>query len=240
MQYTQQQILEYMRCSEDPIYFIEKYIKLHTPVGITPFALYPYQKKYLHAVHNADNTPLLGAFARQMGMTSMMCAYSLWKAIFREQTKTLIIGFSQVHIQSVMSLFYSMHDLLPKWLQSEMIQRTKFVCTLENRSSVQVQTASLNSGRGMTNVWIDEPAQVFKSKEAHGMLASIVPCLSASGGSLILAGSGPDVLPLAKHFSYCNIFRAGWRAVPGRGEAWAEHQIAVLGKERFRKEYELD
>ena len=150
MQYTQQQILEYMRCSEDPIYFIEKYIKLHTPDGITPFALYPYQKKYLHAVHNADNTPLIGAFGRQMGMTTMMCAYTLWESLFKSNTSTMIVGFSQVHVQEVLSRLYAMNDALPSWMQLKMLQRNKFGCQFENGSRITMQVASRNTGRGMS------------------------------------------------------------------------------------------
>jgi len=243
MQYTQQQILELIKCSEDPIYFIEKYVKVAHPIhGMSSITWHPFQKRYLHTVHTADNTPLVGAFGRQMGMTTMMCAYTLWEMLFKSNTNTMIVGFSQFHIQQVMSRLYAMHDALPSWMQLAMQVRNKFGCQFKNGAHLTTQVASRNAGRGMTlgRLWIDEPAQVFKKTEAYEMLASLVPCLHTSGGSLILAGSGRETLPLAKLFSHCNIFRADWRAVPDRDRAWADHMIAMLGEAQFKREYELD
>lgn len=243
MQYTQQQILELVMCSEDPIYFIEKYVKIQHPVhGATPVKWHPYQKRYLRTVHSADSTPLIGAFGRQMGMTTMMCAYTLWESLFKSNTSTMIVGFSQVHVQEVLSRLYAMNDALPSWMQLKMLQRNKFGCQFENGSRITMQVASRNTGRGMSlnRLWIDEPAQVFRKTEAHEMLTSLVPCLHATGGSFILAGSGRETLALAKLFSYCNIFRADWRAVPDRDQAWANHMVEVMGEAQFKREYELD
>ena len=45
-QWTQESILEYKRCMDDPIYFAEQYIKvISLDEGLVPFHLYPYQKE---------------------------------------------------------------------------------------------------------------------------------------------------------------------------------------------------
>ena len=45
-QFTRDEILEYKRCMDDPIYFAQKYVKIISlDDGLVPFSLYPYQEK---------------------------------------------------------------------------------------------------------------------------------------------------------------------------------------------------
>mgnify|MGYP003666317350 FL=1 len=45
IQFTEDQVKEYIKCSQDPIYFIQKYIKVVSlDEGLVPFNLYDYQK----------------------------------------------------------------------------------------------------------------------------------------------------------------------------------------------------
>lgn len=64
--FTPEQIQEYVKCAEDPIYFIENYVKIisldHGPVL---FNLYPYQRRIIQSVHN--NRKILSRLSRQSG-----------------------------------------------------------------------------------------------------------------------------------------------------------------------------
>jgi len=43
--FTQDQILEFVRCKEDPVYFAKRYIKIVSlDEGLVPFNLYPFKK----------------------------------------------------------------------------------------------------------------------------------------------------------------------------------------------------
>lgn len=54
IQYTEEQIKEYIKCSTDPIYFIENYAKIVSlDEGIVPFILYDYQKRLLNTIHES-------------------------------------------------------------------------------------------------------------------------------------------------------------------------------------------
>ena len=45
-EFTPEQIKEYMKCAEDPIYFAENYIKIvHVDRGFVPFEMYDYQRE---------------------------------------------------------------------------------------------------------------------------------------------------------------------------------------------------
>lgn len=64
--YSQEQVQEYIRCSQDPIYFIEKYIQVNTiDKGLVPLNLRPYQKNIVESVHNNRHSVILSG--RQSG-----------------------------------------------------------------------------------------------------------------------------------------------------------------------------
>ena len=48
VEFTKEQIQEYQKCMDDPVYFISNYVKVTHPVrGLVPFKLYPFQKRIL-------------------------------------------------------------------------------------------------------------------------------------------------------------------------------------------------
>ena len=53
IEFTKDQVQEYMKCAQDPIYFIKKYVKVVSlDEGLVPFNLYDYQEEIVDAVHN--------------------------------------------------------------------------------------------------------------------------------------------------------------------------------------------
>ncbi len=76
LQYTKEQVEEYMKCKEDPVYFVENYVKVvHVDRGLVPFIPYDYQVEFIRAMH--ENRKVLLATARQVGKCfcykSMVC-----------------------------------------------------------------------------------------------------------------------------------------------------------------------
>jgi len=64
--WTEEQIKEFLKCSEDPIYFSEKYIKIvHVDHGFIPIKLYDYQKEIIEKITN--NRKLVTTASRQCG-----------------------------------------------------------------------------------------------------------------------------------------------------------------------------
>jgi hypothetical protein len=64
--FTPEQVQEYIKCSQDPIYFIKTYIKIISlDRGLIPFELYDYQAKFITALH--ENRRIIGMFPRQHG-----------------------------------------------------------------------------------------------------------------------------------------------------------------------------
>ena len=48
VEFTEEQLAEYIRCQQDPIYFIEQYVQIvHVDKGLIPFEMYPFQKNMI-------------------------------------------------------------------------------------------------------------------------------------------------------------------------------------------------
>jgi len=66
IEWSEDLIKEYIRCSNDPIYFAKKYIKIvHVDKGLVPFEMYDYQKNIVEKINNNRRVAVLTA--RQSG-----------------------------------------------------------------------------------------------------------------------------------------------------------------------------
>ena len=49
IEFTQEQVLEFVKCQEDPVYFAKNYVKIVTlDKGLQPFKLYDFQEKLVN------------------------------------------------------------------------------------------------------------------------------------------------------------------------------------------------
>ena len=81
--FTKEQLEEFVRCSEDPIYFIENYCKIVTlDRGLQAFKLYDCQKLKVDFIMNNRKTILMEG--RQQGKTITSAACILHYTIFQD------------------------------------------------------------------------------------------------------------------------------------------------------------
>ena len=90
--FTKEQVEEYVKCAADPVYFAKKYVKVVTlDKGITPFNLYPYQEKLVNLLSN--NRFVIGKIGRQSGKTTTVgCCYLLHKVLFNQNMSVAILA----------------------------------------------------------------------------------------------------------------------------------------------------
>ena len=82
---------EMMKCGEDPKYFIKKYIKISHPTkGLIKFDLFPFQEECLDAF--VDHKKIIINKSRQLGLSTLAAAYSLWMALFHRERNVLVIA----------------------------------------------------------------------------------------------------------------------------------------------------
>ena len=52
-EFTKEQIEEYQKCSNDPLYFMENYVRIVSlDEGLVPFKMYDFQKKIVQTIHD--------------------------------------------------------------------------------------------------------------------------------------------------------------------------------------------
>ena len=79
-EWSEEKILEYKKCTDDPAYFIQKYVKIISlDEGLVPFKLYEYQDKLINHFH--DNRFNIVLACRQSGISITTCAYLLWYSL---------------------------------------------------------------------------------------------------------------------------------------------------------------
>src|ERR1017187_8147590 len=89
--WTPELIAEYMRCGQDPIYFIETYVKIiNLDEGLVPFILRDYQKEMIESAVNNRFTII--ATARQVGKSTTMTAYLLWYILFNANKTVALLA----------------------------------------------------------------------------------------------------------------------------------------------------
>lgn len=246
--FTKEQVEEFIKCSQDPIYFIKKYIKIVTlDHGVQPFTLYPYQEKLINSLWK--NRFSLGVWARQMGKTTTVAAFIIWFAIFTDHKTIGILANKASMAREILHRIQFAYELLPLWLQQGVKEWNKGSIELENGSVIFTAATSSSAARGRTIdfLLLDEFA-FLSTNIADDFFASVYPTISSGKSSKMAIISTPNGL---NHFhkmvkeaeagvnSY-HLQKATWREVPGRDEKWAQENRAILGELKFRQEMECE
>lgn len=245
IEYTPEQIKEYMKCAEDPIYFAENYIKIvHVDKGFIPFEMYDYQKEITEKITNNRRVAVLTA--RQSGKTTTATAVILHYILFNEYKTVAILANKGDAAREVLSRVQLAYEALPKWMQQGIEEWNKGNISLENGCKIYAGTTTSSAirGKSISFLYLDEVAFIEGFDE---FFASVYPTISAGESTKLLMTSTPNGL---NHFwKTCKGAREGtngyqyvevmWNDVPGRDDKWKQETLEALDydEEKFRQEY---
>lgn len=244
LSYTEDQIKEYLKCADDPIYFINNYCKIVTlDHGLQPFKLYPCQINKIKVIH--ENRKVILMEGRQQGKTTTSAAYILWYTLFQSNKTVAILANKAAAAREVLSRYQLMYEHLPKWLQQGVTTWNKGDIELENGSIVftAATTASGIRGKSVNLLYVDETA-IIPNTVAEQFFTSVYPTISAGTTTKILLSSTPLGY---NHFwkfwndaengrnGFVNLF-IPYSEIPGRDAKWAEEQRKLLGEVKFNQE----
>jgi len=243
--FTEHQVQEYAKCSQDPIYFLENYGKIvAVGKGVVPFKLFVYQKRMIHAILN--NRKIIGKIGRQMGKSQIVAGYFAWFVLFGgKNTHSAILANKMAVAKEIFSRVQFIIENCPKWLQQGVAEWNKTSLTLENGSTVFCSATSPSAIRGFSldAIFCDEFAHL-SSNLADEFIASVFPTISSSDTAKLIIVSTPKGL---NHFAKIYIdaesgkngfakVNAEWYENPGRDQAWLDNQRAELGELKFQQE----
>ena len=247
VQYTQEQIDEYIKCAKDPVYFT-KYIKIITlDEGLTQFKLYDFQKEMIQTFH--DNRFVITKCPRQVGKTTTTIAYLLWVVLFQDSQNIAILANRGQTARDILAKLQLAYENLPQWLQQGVVTWNKGYIELENGSKITASSTSSSAARsGSFNiVFLDEFAFV-PTNIAYEFFTSVYPVITAGTKTKIIIVSTPNGMNLFykiwtdainKRNNYTP-FEIHWSMVPGRDEKWKEETIKNTSDHQFRQEFETE
>ena len=147
IQWTPENIQEFIRCRDDPIYFAEKYIKIvHVDHGFIPIDLYEYQKEIITKITN--NRRVTVVTSRQAGKTTTAAIVILHYILFNEHKTVALLAHKGDASREILDRIKLAFEALPDWLQSGVITWNKGSIQLENGCKVIAAATTSSSIRG--------------------------------------------------------------------------------------------
>jgi hypothetical protein len=245
IQFTEEQIIEFLRCKEDPVYFAKKYIKIvNVDDGLVQFEMWPFQERLVKNFHK--NRFNICKMPRQVGKTTTVVSYLLHYIVFNDNVNVGILANKASTSREILSRLQLSYENLPKWMQQGIVSWNKGSLELENGSKIIAASTSASAVRGMSFniIFLDEFAFV-PNHIADDFFASVYPTISSGKSTKVIIVSTPKGM---NHFyrmwhdaernkSQFVATEVHWSEVPGRDEEWKAQTIANTSEEQFRAEH---
>jgi len=248
IEYTQEQIDEYVKCSKDPVYFAENYVYIiNVDHGLMKFKMWNFQKEMIKIYH--ENRFSITKCPRQVGKTTTSVAYLLWLTLFTDTQNVAILANKGSLARDILGKYQLAYENLPTFLQQGVLVWNKGNVELENGSKIIAASTSSSAIRGgaFNLVFLDEFAFV-PNNIAEEFFNSVYPVISSGKTSKIIIVSTPNGMNLFyklwmdainKKNNY-KTFEIHWSMVPGRDEVWKEETIRNTSERQFRQEFETE
>ena len=236
---------EYKKCLVDPIYFMKKYVKIQHPIrGTVNFDLYEFQEKTLTDLVEHDFNIILKS--RQMGISTLTAAYSLWLMVFHKDKNVLCISINQETSKEIVTRVRFANDNLPSWLKVKEQEDNRLSLRLTNGSQIKAVSSAGTSGRSsaLSLLIIDEAAFIDNIAE---IWLSAQYTLSTGGRAIMLStpnGVGNFfhqtwIKAEAKEHEF-NTIRLPWHLHPERDQSWRDKQTELSGVKGAAQECDCD
>jgi hypothetical protein len=245
IQFTEEQIIEFLNCKDNPVYFAKKYIKIvNVDDGLVGFDMWPFQEKLVDNFHK--NRFNICKMPRQVGKTTTVVSYLLHYILFNDNVNVGILANKATTSREILGRLQLSYENLPKWLQQGVIVWNRGSLELENGSKIIAASTSASAVRGMSFniIFLDEFAFV-PNHIADDFFASVYPTISSGKKSKVIIVSTPKGMnhfyrmwhDAERHKSEFVATEVHWSEVPGRDEQWKATTISNTSEEQFRAEH---
>ena len=247
-EFTKKQVAEYMKCAQDPVYFIRQYIKIVSlDEGVIPFDMYDFQEGMVEKFH--EHRFNICKLPRQSGKSTIVTAYLLWYVLFNANVNVAILANKAPTAREMLGRLQLSYENLPKWMQQGIVGWNKGSLELENGSKILASSTSASAVRGMSFnvIFLDEFAFV-PNHIAEQFFASVYPTISSGKSTKVIIISTPhgmnqfyklwhDAERNANNYVATEVH---WSQVPGRDDKWKQQTIENTSEAQFRVEFECE
>lgn len=244
---TKEEIDDYLRCREDPVYFASKCF-LMTPEGLKACKLRDYQIEYLEALKENNFTILLSC--RQAGKSTTTAIFCLWSILFNTDMAGLILSKSGPAGVDLLSKTKDMYLNLPYYLKAGTMKWNQHEIGFDNNSSIRTEAFSPTAGLGNTiNFLILDEFAWCPPNDVELFYQNVIPTVTTMPNAHVAIMSTQNGFNLfyklykgaieKKNIYYP--FKWDWWQVPQynpdtrewekRTEEWKKKMIGILGSE---------
>ncbi len=248
IEYTEEQIIEFLKCKEDPVYFANNYMKIVSlDEGLVQFKPYDFQEKLIKNFH--DNRFNICKMPRQTGKSTTSVAYLLHYVVFNDSVNVGILANKAATARDLLGRLQTAYENLPKLMQQGIIAWNKGSLELENGSKILAASTSASAVRGMSfNIlFLDEFAFV-PNHIAEDFFSSVYPTITSGKTTKVIMVSTPrgmnhfyrywhDAERKRNEYVPTDVH---WSQVPGRDAEWKRQTIANTSEQQFKIEFECE
>jgi len=248
IEFTQDNIEEYLKCKDNPVYFAQNYVKIVTlDHGLQPFKTYDFQERLINNFY--QNRFNICKMPRQTGKSTTVISFLLHHVVFNDSVNIGILANKASTARELLSRLQVAYENLPKWMQQGILSWNKGSLELENGSKILAASTSASAVRGMSfNIlFLDEFAFV-PNHIADAFFASVYPTITSGKSTKVIIVSTPhgmnhfyrmwhdaengnnEYIPTDVH----------WSEVPGRDDKWKKQTIKNTSEQQFKIEFECE
>jgi hypothetical protein len=248
IEFTEEQVIEFLKCKDDPVYFAKNYIKIVSlDEGLVPFSMYDFQEEMVERFHK--NRFNIAKLPRQTGKSTTVVSYLLHYIIFNDNVNIGILANKASTSRELLSRLQLAYENLPRWMQHGILAWNKGNVELENGSKILAASTSSSAVRGMSFniIFLDEFAFV-PNHIAEQFFSSVYPTISSGKSTKVIIISTPNGMNMFyKLWHDAELGRneyttteVHWSQVPGRDAVWKEQTIANTSQRQFTQEFECE
>jgi hypothetical protein len=242
----QRQIREIVKCGKDPVYFVNKYVKIQHPTrGLISFDTYPFQDDCVNDF--VDNRFNIILKSRQLGISTLTACYSVWLACFYRDKNVLVIATKLAVAQNFIKKVKTALRSMPPWLcLPEIVSSNKQGVEFSNGSTIKAVPTSDDAGRSeaLSLLIVDEAAFIRNFDE---LWMGLYSTLSTGGRAIVL--STPNGVG-DKYHELCmgaeagenefNFIKLLWEVHPERDNVWFNSETKNMSKKQIAQELMCD
>jgi len=192
-----EQLSEFVKCSNDPIYAIENYLKTFdkTQEGFVQFKLFPKQKELINALQNYKHN--LAKKYRQAGVSTTAAAFASTQISFASEDnpeKILILANKQDLAQEILKKVKDFVEQYPDWMGIELTTNSKKNIILNNGSECRALATSIDALRGYTPTVLIMDEAAFIENGVEVFIAALGAL--GTGGKILLCSTPNGLDPL--------------------------------------------
>lgn len=204
----------------------------------TPFIrLFPFQADLL--THVVKNKHSIIRSARQMGLSTILSAFAVWKALSQNET---VLVVTPKRPREMMERIVQVLDELPPDLCPKFTSVDPTQIRLSNGSSIRVIESCAELVGLMPTVLVLLDAAYFPHRCGRDLWVSLAPGMA--NAHVVMASTPNDTDGIFYH-TWQNTSENGfapldlpWHLYPGRDESWKTQTQKVIGAENFSREYD--